>query len=118
MKTKRLLLRSLMAFAFLSSQAVLANGEPRIHLREIIHAGSGCLSGGETAMARDDGNAMVLWFSEFMTEVGSMAPSMSAQKNCRMYLDIEVPQGYSYAIKSIEYVGFSSRKVKNPSSDC
>lgn len=108
MKTNRLLLSALMSLASMVSTAVWANGKPSIHIREIIHAGSGCPSESANEIVMEDEDFLLLRFPNLLAEVGPSSPNVSNRTNCRLYLDIEVPPGYSYAIKNVEYVGFSS----------
>lgn len=82
-----------------------------VAVRGVRLAGSGCASalGGATMTA--DGKILSILFDNYGIEIGqgSANPTLnSIQKDCRILIDVEVPEGFQYALEQTDYRGFAA----------
>jgi hypothetical protein len=69
--------------------------------------GSGCPWGTAAASVSPDSTAFTVTYSQFTAQTGVGAAPIDFRKNCQLLLNVHVPQGYTYAISSIEYRGYA-----------
>ena len=69
--------------------------------------GSGCPLGTADVIVSPDNKAFTVTYSEFTAQVGMGAKPLDFRKNCQLALNVDVPQGYTYAIARTEYRGFA-----------
>lgn len=80
-------------------------------IRGVRLTGTGCNSTSASAAMTSDGQILSVLFDNYIAEIGqgsSNPTSVSVKKNCMLYIDVDVPMGYQYAISQTEYRGFSS----------
>ncbi|MCX5380542.1 DUF4360 domain-containing protein [Streptomyces sp. NBC_00091] len=70
--------------------------------------GSGCRPGTATVSVSPDNTAFTVTYSEYLAQVGKDAKATDFRKNCQLGLNVNVPQGYTYAIAKADYRGFAS----------
>ncbi|GAB2585008.1 hypothetical protein Aab01nite_53420 [Paractinoplanes abujensis] len=68
--------------------------------------GSGCPWGSADVSVSPDSKAFTVTYSEFTAQVGVGAKPLDFRKNCQLGLNVHVPQGFTYAIASVDYRGF------------
>lgn len=71
--------------------------------------GSGCPAGTATATAEvsDDNTSFTVSYKNFSAKVGAGASPTDFRKNCQINVLVHVPQGFTYAIASVDYRGFA-----------
>ncbi|WP_250006915.1 DUF4360 domain-containing protein [Actinoplanes sp. M2I2] len=69
--------------------------------------GSGCPKDSADVTVSPDNKAFTVTYSEFTAQVGGGAKSTDFRKNCQLALNVDVPQGFTYAIASTDYRGFA-----------
>jgi len=69
--------------------------------------GSGCPLGTADAIVSPDNKAFTVTYSEFTAQVGAGAKPLDFRKNCQLALNVDVPQGYTYAIARTDHRGFA-----------
>nr|WP_307837943.1 DUF4360 domain-containing protein [Actinoplanes philippinensis] len=69
--------------------------------------GSGCPLGTAAVTVSPDNKAFTVSYSEFTAQVGADAAATAFRKNCQLALNVKVPQGYTYAVASVDYRGFA-----------
>ncbi|SDT80233.1 protein of unknown function [Actinoplanes derwentensis] len=69
--------------------------------------GSGCPLGTAAVTVSPDSKAFTVSYSEFTAQVGADAAATAFRKNCQLGLNVNVPQGYTYAIARVDYRGFA-----------
>jgi len=70
--------------------------------------GSGCPSGTAAVAVSPDNTAFTVTYSDYLAQVGVGAKPTDWRKNCQLNLVVHVPQGFTYAISSVDYRGFAS----------
>ncbi|MEU8241076.1 DUF4360 domain-containing protein [Actinoplanes missouriensis] len=68
--------------------------------------GSGCPLGTADVTVSPDNKAFTVTYSEFTAQVGVGARPLDFRKNCQLALNVDVPQGFTYAIARTDYRGF------------
>ncbi|MGX6607316.1 DUF4360 domain-containing protein [Micromonosporaceae bacterium Da 78-11] len=69
--------------------------------------GSGCPANTADVTVSPDNKAFTVTYSEFTAQTGAGALPTDFRKNCQLALNVHVPQGYTYAIASADYRGFT-----------
>lgn len=81
----------------------------RANINNVTISGSGCEESTASAMISPDMKDLSLLFDNLSVEIGNGSPNgkiTTLQKNCRVDIDIDVPRGWQYAFKSVDYRGF------------
>ncbi|MCF6521516.1 DUF4360 domain-containing protein [Streptomyces sp. JJ36] len=69
--------------------------------------GSGCPRGTAAVAVAHDNTAFTVTYSDYLARVGAGAEPTEMRKNCQLNLDVHVPQGFTYAVASVDYRGFA-----------
>lgn len=69
--------------------------------------GTGCGPGTTAVAVNDDKTAFTVTYSDYYAMVGVGAAPADFRKNCQLNLAILVPQGFTYAIASVDYRGYA-----------
>lgn len=80
----------------------------KLGVQLIAAAGSGCAPDTVTLAVTPGNTSLTLDYTGFTARVGGGAKPIEQRKNCQLVLQIEVPDGYSYAISKAEYRGYAS----------
>jgi Domain of unknown function (DUF4360) len=67
--------------------------------------GSGCPAGTARVHTAADGTSFTVAYSDFVAEAGGSAGNTEFRKNCQINLQVNIPQGFTYAIAEAEYRG-------------
>jgi hypothetical protein len=70
--------------------------------------GSGCPAGTAAIAMSPDNTAFTVTYSNYTALVGVGALATDFRKNCQLNLIVHVPNGFTYAVASVDYRGFSS----------
>jgi len=70
--------------------------------------GSGCPIGTAAVAVSPDNMAFTVTYSAYLAQVGVGALPIDFRKNCQLNLLVHVPQGFTYAVMSVDYRGFAS----------
>ncbi|MGH1554062.1 DUF4360 domain-containing protein [Streptomyces sp. NBC_01622] len=70
--------------------------------------GSGCPQGTTAVAVSEDNTAFTVTYSAYLAQVGGNSDPTAFRKNCQLNLVVHVPQGFTYAIASVDYRGFAS----------
>lgn len=98
----------------LTNAALAQNASVNVAIRGVRLTGSGCGSATASAALTADGKILSLLFDNYIAEIGqgSSNPQLtSLKKNCMVYIDVDVPAGFQYAINQTEYRGFSALPI-------
>jgi hypothetical protein len=68
--------------------------------------GSGCPAGTAAVAVSEDNTAFTVTYSNYLAQVGVGATSTDFRKNCQLNLAVHVPQGFTYAVASVNYRGY------------
>src|SRR5215207_717450 len=68
--------------------------------------GSGCRPGTAAAAIAPDRTAFTVTYSEYQAVVGPGTKPKDARKYCNLNVRLDIPAGYSYAIRQADYRGF------------
>lgn len=74
-------------------------------------SGTGCNSASASATMTADGQILSILFDNYVAEIGigSKNPQINQIKlSCTVFVDVNVPAGYQYAITETNYQGFSA----------
>lgn len=92
----------------LSTHTIFAQS---VTIRGVRLSGSGCSAATATAVTTADGKMLSVLFDNYGVEIGqgsSNPNTQTAQKNCNVMIDVDVPFGYQYALDQTEYRGFAA----------
>ncbi|MBC7466705.1 MAG: DUF4360 domain-containing protein [Bdellovibrio sp.] len=97
------------AFLTLATTLILAlSAEAQISLGQPSYGGSGCPSGSASVSLTPDGQTMSVLFDSFKAEAGNTTARRIDRASCNLRVPINVPQGYSVALISVDYRGFNA----------
>lgn len=75
---------------------------------EVVSAnGSGCPEGSAEVSVSPDNKAFTVAYSEFVAQVGPEAKALDFRKQCQLALNVNVPEGYTYAVARADYRGYA-----------
>lgn len=69
--------------------------------------GSGCPIGTADVTVSPDNKAFTVAYSHFIAQVGPEAKATDFRKQCQISLNVQVPEGYTYAVASADYRGYA-----------
>ena len=69
--------------------------------------GSGCRHRSAAVAISPDNTAFTVTYSDYLAQVGVGAKPVDKSRDCELDLQIDVPQGFTYAIASADYRGFA-----------
>ncbi|WP_049579617.1 DUF4360 domain-containing protein [Streptomyces sp. SBT349] len=69
--------------------------------------GSGCPAGTAAVAVSEDNTAFTVTYSDYLAQVGVGSGATDFRKNCQLNLAMHVPQGFTYAIASVDYRGYA-----------
>lgn len=104
----------LQLFVFLLSWSFISWGQSAPELAEIRNAsmsGTGCSNSDASVTISPDYKDLSILFDNHSVEIGQgtiNANATTLQKNCRVDVEVYVPNGWQYAFKSVDYRGFVS----------
>jgi hypothetical protein len=105
MKTMALVISALV-LAFAVSASADSPNPNDIRITNLVYAGSGCPPGSADVRIAPDGTAFRLLFdSDFIAETGPGISLTESRKNCQVNVTIHIPQGFTFAIASVDYRG-------------
>ncbi|ONK14543.1 DUF4360 domain-containing protein [Streptomyces sp. MP131-18] len=79
----------------------------RMVIEVVTVNGSGCPAGTAAVAVSEDNTAFTVTYSEYLAQVGIGAGPTDFRKNCQLNLAIRVPQGFTYAVASVDYRGYA-----------
>lgn len=92
-----------------NSSPIFDNPPPdRIVIDVATVNGSGCPQGTAAVAVSPDNTAFTVTYSDYLAQVGGNSDPIAFRKNCQLNLVVHVPQGFTYAIASVDYRGFAS----------
>jgi hypothetical protein len=92
----------------LVSRIAAADPDPgTIYITDMTYNGSGCPAGSTVAHVADDATTLTVIHSKFLAQVGPGIMMSEGRKNCQINLGLFVPQGFSYAVASVDYRGYA-----------
>lgn len=89
-----------------SSQAEPTSAPPGEVRIQTIN-GSGCPAGSASVRMNSGNTSFDVSYSDFVVLSGGQAAPTEFRKNCQLSLRVDAPEGYRYAIRSVEYRGFA-----------
>lgn len=69
--------------------------------------GSGCPEGTAAVAVSPDNKAFTVTYSDYLAQVGVGSSPIDFRKNCQLSLVMHVPQGFTYAVASVDYRGYA-----------
>jgi hypothetical protein len=101
---KFLSLFTLAAAAFtVSAQTPPAN---QVTIQSITYGGTGCPQGSVGSSFANDRQSFTLIFDSFVASAGPGVPATDNRKNCQLNIYMKWPQGFTFAVNTIDYRGF------------
>jgi len=80
----------------------------RITIDIVTLNGTGCPTGTAFVSMSPDNSAFHIGYSSYVAQIGVGARPTDFRKNCQVNLLVHAPPGFSYAIASVNYIGFAS----------
>jgi hypothetical protein len=69
--------------------------------------GSGCPAGTAAVAVAPDNTAFTVSYSDYLAQSSGDVSPTESRKNCQLNLNVHVPQGFTYAIASVNYRGYA-----------
>jgi hypothetical protein len=69
--------------------------------------GSGCPAGTAAVAVAPDNTAFTVTYSDYLAQSSGDVSPTESRKNCQLNLNVHVPQGFTYAIASVNYRGYA-----------
>jgi hypothetical protein len=85
--------------------AQAAASAPPLSVRVATANGSGCPSTTATTHVRPDGVSFTIEFSGYSARTGAGAPTTGFRRNCLFSIQIDRPDGLTYAVEQADYQG-------------
>ncbi len=79
----------------------------QVHIRSLSYGGTGCPAGTASASLSSDATAFHLIFDRFIASVGPGISLPESRKNCQVNILFHVPDGYTYALRSVDLHGYA-----------
>jgi len=100
-------------FVFLFLGTLASAEEPSLRFGAPRYSGSGCPRGSVSFLPTED--AFTILFDSYVAERGNNLALRESFKQCFIQVDVEVPAGFTAAIETIDYRGFTrvEDKVKS-----
>jgi hypothetical protein len=92
-------------FTILSSALAMAD---TLTLGQPAYGGNGCPAGTASVNVSPSGDAISILFDQFSAEAGKTTNRRIDRKSCNISIPVQVPQGYSVAVFSVDYRGFNA----------
>jgi Domain of unknown function (DUF4360) len=105
-----LALGTLAAAVTLGSNYGFADALPADSLKisNISYGGTGCPAESARVEIAPDQKAFTVIFDQFVAQLGPGIPLTESRKNCQVNVGLHVPNGFTYAITSIDYRGYAN----------
>jgi hypothetical protein len=85
----------------------LVTDQSPVTLKVIRSSGSGCPSGTASSVIAPDGKSFILGFDAYLAEAGPNIPLREGRKFCNLTLLLNVPNGITYTVASVNYRGYA-----------
>lgn len=82
-----------------------------VTIRGVRMTGTGCNDSTAWATTTADGKTLSVLFDNYMVDIGNGSSNPKAtllKKNCRVLIDVDVPDGYQYGLEQTDYRGFAA----------
>jgi hypothetical protein len=79
----------------------------QVYIHSISYGGTGCPQGTVGSSFANDRQSFTLIFDSFVASSGVGVPPTASRKNCQVNINMLWPNGYTFAVNSIEYRGFT-----------
>ncbi|HKT03204.1 MAG TPA: DUF4360 domain-containing protein [Rugosimonospora sp.] len=80
-------------------------GPGQVTLDVLSINGSGCPAGSATVTMLPDNTGFRVTYSSFVALSGGGSPATAFRKNCQLGVQVNVPQGFTFAIARADYLG-------------
>lgn len=91
-----------------TAETARADSPRHVYVRSMSFGGSGCPAGSVAQNFSDDYGNIRFMFDEFVAELGPGISRRENRKNCQINIDLDYPQGWSYAISEGNFRGYVS----------
>ncbi len=111
MKSKILFIISILSLIFASLHAEAQTTPEGAQVLAVQVEGTGCDQTTAAISLSPDARDLSVLFDNYTVEIGqgSQNPSLlKAQKNCRIFIDMNIPMGWQFAFRAVDYRGFAA----------
>ncbi|MGW7363266.1 DUF4360 domain-containing protein [Streptomyces sp. NPDC054841] len=91
-----------------SANAAITAPPDKIVIEIATVNGSGCPAGTAAVAVSPDNTAFTVTYSDYLAQTGGGSAPTDFRKNCQLNLIVHVPQGFTYAVASVDYRGYAS----------
>jgi Domain of unknown function (DUF4360) len=103
-------MKMIILLAGLFSFTALAQAQS-VNIIGVRMTGTGCSDSSAWANTTSDGKTLSVLFDNLIVDIGngsSNPQATSLKKNCRIFIDVQVPDGFQYGLSQTDYRGFSA----------
>ena len=79
---------------------------PKVTIGQITYGGTGCPQGTVSTLLSSDRTAFTLLFDSYVATAGPLVAITESRKACQIAAQINVPNGWSYSVGTIDYRGY------------
>lgn len=88
--------------------SIAANAQSALRIGAPAYGGTGCPAGSASVTVSPDQSAVSILFDQFLTEAGNTTGRRIDRKSCNLSIPVQVPQGYSVAVFTVDYRGYNA----------
>ncbi|WP_370147038.1 DUF4360 domain-containing protein [Kitasatospora sp. GAS206B] len=89
------------------AQARALDNTPGFTVGLVTLNGSGCPAGTANIAVSPDDTAFTVTYSKYLAQVGVGASPIDFRKNCQLVVQVNAPQGFTYAVAEADYRGYA-----------
>ncbi|HYD49944.1 MAG TPA: DUF4360 domain-containing protein [Terriglobales bacterium] len=86
----------------------LAPDPNEVYIQSINYGGTGCPSGSVGTSFSNDRSSFTLIFDQFVASSGPSVPLTESRKICLLFINLRIPQGWSYSVSTLDFRGYVS----------
>jgi len=90
-----------------AAQTQVVPDPSEIYIQNLVFSGSGCPEETVHGILTEDGNSLTIRFLDFMARDVVSGDGLDRRKSCEVLVDLNVPDGFSFAVSQVRTYGFA-----------
>lgn len=97
---------AVLALSVFAGEASAQVNPAEAYIKSLSYDGSGCPAGTIGQSISSDRQTFTLIFDQYVATLGPSIPVTENRKNCHVNINLHVPNGFQYAVTSVQYRGY------------